>query len=121
MSIPLAADGNRRTPGTDRRSVRTLLSAARPWVATAACLLLGGVFVVTGALKMPDPAAAVRTVRAYQLLPEALLEPVAFGLPVLEIAVGLALFVGVFVRTAALASAVLLVIFIAGIAGDRRS
>jgi uncharacterized membrane protein YphA (DoxX/SURF4 family) len=96
--------------------VRTLLSAARPWVATAACLLLGGVFVVTGALKMPDPAAAVRTVRAYQLLPEALLEPVAFGLPVLEIAVGLALFVGVFVRTAALASAVLPVIFIVGIA-----
>jgi uncharacterized membrane protein YphA (DoxX/SURF4 family) len=43
-------------------------------------------------------------------------EPVAFGLPVLEIAVGLALLAGVFVRTAALGSAVLLVVFIAGIA-----
>jgi hypothetical protein len=30
-------------------------------------------------------------VRAYRLLPEPLVAPVAFGLPVLEIAVGLAL------------------------------
>ena len=34
-------------------------------------LVLGGVFVVAGALKLPDPAAAVRAVRAYRLLPEA--------------------------------------------------
>ena len=34
--------------------------------------MLGGVFVVAGALKVPDPAAAVRAVRAYQLLPEPL-------------------------------------------------
>ncbi|CCG02582.1 MauE/DoxX family redox-associated membrane protein [Blastococcus saxobsidens] len=96
--------------------MRTLLAAAWPWVATAARVLLGGVFIVAGALKIPDPAAAVRAVRAYQALPEALVEPVAFGLPVLEIAVGLALLAGVFVRTAALASGVLLVVFIAGIA-----
>ena len=94
--------------GWDRR-------AAGPWLATAARLLLGGVFVVAGALKLPDPAAAVRAVRAYRLLPEALVAPVAFGLPVVEIAVGLALLVGVFVRTAALASALLLVVFLVGV------
>jgi uncharacterized membrane protein YphA (DoxX/SURF4 family) len=76
-------------------------------------VLLGGLFVVAGALKPPDPAAAVRAVRAYHLLPEALVAPVAFGLPVLEIAVGLALIAGVFVRTAALSTAVLLAVFIA--------
>jgi uncharacterized membrane protein YphA (DoxX/SURF4 family) len=54
-------------------------------------------------------------VPAYRLLPEALVAPVAFGLPVVEIAVGLALIVGVFVRTAAIASAVLLVVFLAGV------
>lgn len=86
-----------------------------PWAATGARLLLGGVLVVAGALKVPDPAAAVRAVRAYRLLPEALVGPVAFGLPVLEIAVGLALLAGVFVRTAALASALLLVVFLIGI------
>jgi uncharacterized membrane protein YphA (DoxX/SURF4 family) len=91
-------------------------AAALPWVATAARLLLGGVFVVAGALKIPDPAAAERAVRAYRLLPEALVAPVAFGLPVLEIAVGLALLAGVFVRTAAIASGVLLLVFMAGVA-----
>jgi uncharacterized membrane protein YphA (DoxX/SURF4 family) len=90
-------------------------SVVAPWLATAARLLLGGVFLVAGALKIPDPAAAERAVRAYRLLPEALVAPVAFGLPVVEIAVGLALIVGVFVRTAAIASAVLLVVYIAGV------
>jgi uncharacterized membrane protein YphA (DoxX/SURF4 family) len=95
--------------------VRWNAATAGPWLATAARLAVGGVFVVAGALKVPDPAAAVRAVRAYQLLPEALVAPVAFGLPVLEIAIGLALLVGVFVRTAALAAAVLLVVFLVGV------
>jgi uncharacterized membrane protein YphA (DoxX/SURF4 family) len=92
------------------------LRSARPWLSTAARLLLGGVLVVAGALKLPDPAEAVRAVRAYRLLPEALVGPVAFGLPVVEIAVGLALLAGVFVRTAALATAVLMAVFTAAVA-----
>jgi uncharacterized membrane protein YphA (DoxX/SURF4 family) len=90
-------------------------SAVAPWLATAARLLLGGVFLVAGALKLPDPAAAERAVRAYRLLPESLVAPVAFGLPVVEIAVGLALLIGVFVRTAALLSALLLVVYLVGV------
>jgi uncharacterized membrane protein YphA (DoxX/SURF4 family) len=86
-----------------------------PWLATAVRLLLGGVFVVAGFLKLPDPDAAVRAVRAYRLLPEVLVAPVAFGLPVLEVAVGLALLAGVFVRTAAIGAAVLLVVFLVGV------
>ena len=85
------------------------------WPATLARLVLGGVFVVAGLLKLPDPAAAVRAVRAYRLLPEALVGPVAFGLPVVEIAVGVALVAGVFVRTAAIASAVLLAVFVVAV------
>ena len=90
-------------------------NAAGPWLATAARAVVGGVFVVAGALKIPDPAAAVRAVRAYQLLPESLVAPVAFGLPVIEIAVGLALLLGVLVRAAAIASAVLLIVFLVGV------
>jgi uncharacterized membrane protein YphA (DoxX/SURF4 family) len=88
------------------------VSWIRPWAATVARLLLGLVLIVAGVLKLPDPAAAMRAVRAYQLLPETLVAPVAFGLPVVEIAVGLALLVGVFVRTAALAAAALMVVFL---------
>src|SRR3954462_7515014 len=90
-------------------------SGAGPWLRTGARILLGGVFLVAGVLKVPDPAAAVRAVRAYQLLPEPMVAPVAFGLPVVEIAVGLALLLGVFVRTAAVAAAVLLVVFLVGV------
>jgi uncharacterized membrane protein YphA (DoxX/SURF4 family) len=95
--------------------VRDRITAVRPWLATAARLLLGGVLVAAGALKLPDPAAAERAVRAYRLVPEVLVSPLAFGLPVVEIAVGLALLAGVFVRTAALASAALLVVFLAAV------
>jgi uncharacterized membrane protein YphA (DoxX/SURF4 family) len=86
-----------------------------PWLATVARLLLGVVFVYAGVLKLPDPAAAERAVRAYRLLPETLVGAAAFGLPVLEIAVGLALLAGVFVRTAAVATSVLLALYIAAI------
>jgi uncharacterized membrane protein YphA (DoxX/SURF4 family) len=91
-------------------------SALGPWLATGARLLVGGVLVVAGALKLPDPAAAVRAVRAYRLLPESLVAPAAFGLPVVEIAVGLALIAGVFVRTAAIAASLLLVVYIGAVA-----
>ena len=91
------------------------MQTVRPWFATAARALLGAVLVVAGVLKLPDPAEAVRAVRAYRLLPEALVGPVAFGLPVVEVAVGLALLAGVLVRTAAVAAAVLMVVFLVGV------
>lgn len=91
-------------------------SGAGPWLRTGARILLGAVFLVAGLLKVPDPAAAVRAVRAYELLPEPLVAPVAFGLPIVEIAVGLALLAGVYVRTAAIAAAVLLAVFSAAVA-----
>ena len=87
-----------------------------PWARTGARAVLGGVWLVAGGLKLPDPAAAERAVRAYQLLPESLVAPVAFGLPVLEIAVGLLLLLGVFVRAAAVVSALLLAVFVAAVA-----
>ena len=46
------------------------------WFLLAARLLVGGVWVVAGALKLPDPAASVRAVRAYDLLPEAIVPTV---------------------------------------------
>ena len=79
-------------------------------------LLLAGVFVAAGALKVSDPQAAVQAVRAYQLLPTALEPVVGWGLPALEIALGLLLAAGLFTRVAALSSGLLLVVFIAGVA-----
>jgi uncharacterized membrane protein YphA (DoxX/SURF4 family) len=86
-----------------------------PWVSTAARLVLGAVMLVAGALKVNDPQAAVQAVRAYQLLPSALETPVGWGLPFLEIAIGLLLVVGFGVRAAALAAGIFLVVFIAAV------
>nr|WP_246290265.1 MauE/DoxX family redox-associated membrane protein [Nocardioides marinus] len=76
----------------------------------------GGVWVVAGALKIPEPAASVQAVRAYPLLPEAVVPTVGQLLPVVEVVVGLALVVGLLTRTMAVVSAVLFVAFIIAIA-----
>jgi uncharacterized membrane protein YphA (DoxX/SURF4 family) len=94
-----------------RRSAATLLL-----VSTGARLVLAGVLLVAGGLKVVDPQSAVQAVRAYQLLPAALESAVGWGLPFLEVALGLLLAAGLFTRVAAAASGVLLVVFIAGVA-----
>ncbi|GAB3599702.1 DoxX family membrane protein [Angustibacter peucedani] len=85
------------------------------WLATALRLVLGGVLVVAGALKLPDPAVSVRAVRAYQLLPEGVVPAVGHGLPLLEIAVGALLLLGFATRFAAVVGGLLMVAFIIGI------
>lgn len=86
------------------------------WIGLAARLVVGGVWIVAGALKLPDPAESVRAVRAYDLLPEAIVPTVGHMLPILEIVVGLCLVLGLLVRSMAVVSALLFVAFIIGIA-----
>lgn len=86
-----------------------------PWLALLGRLLLAGVFAVAGALKLPDPDASVRAVRAYRLLPDTGAELVGHGLPVLEVALAVVLLLGLAVRLSAALSAALLVVFVAGI------
>ena len=86
------------------------------WVSLGARLVLGGVMLVAGALKVTDPETAAQAVRAYELLPASLAAPVGWGLPFLEIAIGLLLIVGFGVRAAAAAAGVFMVVFIAAVA-----
>ncbi len=88
----------------------------QPWAATTARLLLAGVWAWAALAKISDPDAAVRAVRAYQLLPEALVRPVAWGLPFAELALAVLLAVGLATRLAAAASATLLALFMVAIA-----
>jgi protein-disulfide isomerase len=69
-----------------------------------------------GLAKIGDPAGSVRAVRAYQLLPDGLETLVGRGLPTLEVALAVALLLGVAVRTSALVAVVLLSAFTIGIA-----
>ena len=87
-----------------------------PWISLVARLVLGGVMLVAGALKVTDPETAAQAVRAYELLPSALVEPVGWGLPFLEIAIGLLLIIGFGVRASAAAAGVFMMVFIAAVA-----
>jgi uncharacterized membrane protein YphA (DoxX/SURF4 family) len=84
-------------------------------VVTVARFVLGGVWIWAGLAKFGDADAAVRAVRAYRILPEFLVKPFAWGLPVIEIALGVLLILGIASRAAAIVSAVILLVFIAGI------
>lgn len=78
--------------------------------------MVGGVWVVAGLLKLPDPADNVLAVRAYDLLPESVVPLVGHALPVVEILVGLCLLLGLLTRGSAVLSSVLLALFVVGIA-----
>jgi uncharacterized membrane protein YphA (DoxX/SURF4 family) len=78
-------------------------------------VVLGVVLVVAGALKVTNPAESALAVRAFQLLPYDLAGYVGYGLPMLEIIVGLLLVAGLFTRVAAAVAAGLMVAFLVGI------
>ncbi len=88
----------------------------KEWAGLAARLVVGGVWIYAGAIKLPDPDQSVAAVRAYELLPGETAVTVGHLLPVLEVVVGAMLVLGVLVRGAAVVSAVLFVAFIIGIA-----
>ena len=91
------------------------MTVAWPWISTAARLGLATVWIVAGGLKVSDLAASARAVNAYQLMPYDAAKVVGAVQPFLEIALGLLLLIGLAVRLSAGISALLLVVFIAGI------
>jgi uncharacterized membrane protein YphA (DoxX/SURF4 family) len=88
----------------------------RDVVGLVARLLLGGVVLVAGLLKVGHLETSARAVRAYQLLPYDVAGVIGYGLPILEVALGVLLVLGLFTRVSAFVSGVLMVVFIAGIA-----
>jgi hypothetical protein len=86
------------------------------WISTASRVVLGLVWVWAAIAKIVDPRTAVRAVTAYRLLPHALIEPVAYGLPFVELAVAALLLVGVRTRVAGVLSLALLALFVGAMA-----
>ncbi|MEU4217854.1 MauE/DoxX family redox-associated membrane protein [Actinoplanes sp. NPDC026623] len=86
------------------------------WISTGVRLGLATVWLVAGALKIQDLAGSGRAVNAYEIFPYEVAKVIGAAQPFLEIALGLLLLAGLAVRLSAGISAVLLLIFIAGIA-----
>ena len=109
--MPAMTTATTAQPPTTEAPRRALL----PWLGTAARVLLGVVWAWAAVSKMGDPAASVRAVRAYELLPEWLAKGVGYGLPFLEIGLAILLIAGLATRLAAVLSSALLVVFLGGI------
>lgn len=71
------------------------------WFLLALRVIVGGVFIYAGALKVADPLAFADSIASFQLLPAQLVNLVALGLPPFEILVGVLLIVGPFQHQAA--------------------
>jgi uncharacterized membrane protein YphA (DoxX/SURF4 family) len=87
----------------------------RQWLGVLARLIVGLVDLAAGIAKFPDPAGNVRQVRAFDLLPEAVVPTVGHALPTAEIVIGAALLLGLLTRFFAIVAALFLLAFIIGI------
>ena len=94
-------DGRQHSRPSRLRVVGRRINAT-PWVAVAARLLVGGLFVFSGISKLLLPHGEVMAlVKQYQVIPDFLVSPVAAGLPWLELASGAALCIGFLTTPAA--------------------
>jgi uncharacterized membrane protein YphA (DoxX/SURF4 family) len=83
-------------------------------VSTICRFVLAGVWLWAGLAKAADPSMAVIAVRAYEIVPEMFVKPVAWGLPFIEIGLAVLLALGIATRIAAALSLALILAFIAG-------
>ncbi|GAB6904056.1 DoxX family protein [Kineosporia succinea] len=88
----------------------------QPWVGPVVRLLAGGVFLYTGWAKIQDIDDTIRSVRNYQLLPEAVVPTVGTALPIVELILGALLVVGVLTRFVAVFTALVSLAFFIGVA-----
>jgi putative oxidoreductase len=77
---------------------------ANRWWVVALRLGLGAVFLYAGAIKVRAPQPFADSIASFELLPAALIDPLALGLPIFELAVGGLLVLGWLARPAALSA-----------------
>jgi len=83
------------------------------WIVLALRLVLGAIFVYAGYVKLRDPwALFAMGIDSYHILPLRLVEPVARTLPWFEVAVGLLLMAGVWMRFSAACISAMLLVFV---------
>lgn len=85
-------------------------------VGLLARLFLGAVLVYAGAVKIGAPLTAERAVQAYEIFPMGLAGTIGLALPFVEVVLGVLLLVGLFTRPVAVASTLLMLAFVVGIA-----
>jgi uncharacterized membrane protein YphA (DoxX/SURF4 family) len=91
------------------------LIKVQPWLTLLFRVVLGGVLLVAGGLKVGNPQKSAMSVRAYELLPIDIANFFGYVLPWFEIGVGALLILGVAVKISALLGGATMLIFILAI------
>ncbi len=91
------------------------LMKIQPWLTLLFRLVLGGVLLVAGGLKVGNPQKSAMAVRAYELLPIEIANFFGYVLPWFEIGVGALLILGVAVKISAFLGGATMLIFILAI------
>lgn len=91
-------------------------SDVRGWIGFVLRLGLAGILGWAGAIKLVEPNGAREAIIAYRVFPASWVDFLGWALPGVEVALALLLLIGLFTRWAALATALLMVGFIVGIA-----
>ena len=88
-----------------------IIPAKLAWIGTVVRVFLGLILGWAGIMKIRNPEAFIKIVRAYNLLPEGLVVLWGIFLPYIELVTGLFLFFGLWHKSAVLSSSVLFLIF----------
>ena len=92
-------------------------TAVLPWISLAARVILGGVVLYAGLIKIVDLPQSVVAVKAYKFpISDGLATFLGNTLPVVEILLGLAILAGLLTRWTALLGGLMMVVYIAAIA-----
>ena len=84
------------------------------WISLAARLILGGVILYAGLIKIGDLAQSVVAVKAYQLpIPLWMITTIGYLMPIAEIVLGAVIVAGLFTRWTALLGGIMMVVYIA--------
>ena len=91
------------------------IKGLQPWFTLVSRLILGGVLLAAGLLKVTHPAKSAMAVRAYEVLPIPVANFLGYSLPWIEVGISLLLILGVAVKHAAIFGGFLMFLFIAAI------
>lgn len=91
-------------------------STVQPWISLLVRLSMAGILIAAAIPKLTHIDESIRAVRAYRLLPEAIVPFVGTMLPVFELMLALFLILGLFTRWAAFVWLIMMGAFVFGVA-----
>ena len=104
------------TVSTGERVTSSRWRLIQPWLSLVVRLSMAGILIAAALPKMLDIDESVRAVRAYRLLPEAVVPLFGTALPYFEMVLAVVLLAGVFTRWTAVVWLVMMAAFVFGVA-----